>query len=388
MSDHTGTMLVVDDEMLNRTLLSVSLQSEGYAVETAENGQEALGLLRERSFDVILLDLLMPEMDGFEVLSQLKADPQLRRIPVIIISALDDMDSVIRCIEMGATDYLSKPFDPVLLRARVNASLASKRLHDMEVELLHRVQTEKQRADDLLNIVIPIGVALTGERDFNQLIERILVEAMSFCNADAGNLYMRTDDKQLTVELMRNRSLQIALGGTTGQPVSASPIPLYVSATGEPDERSALAYAALTGETVNIADISVEDSPYDFAAVKASDINTGYRTVSLLISPLKNSAGRVIGVLELINAQTDASQSIPFDRHIEQMIGSLSLLAAVALDAYGQAQQLRQQVAQLQIEIDQAKAARQVAEITETDYFQELQQEARALRGQGHENSA
>jgi hypothetical protein len=187
---------------------------------------------------------------------------------------------------------------------------------------------------------------------------------------------------------MRNRSLQIALGGTTGQPVSASPIPLYVSATGEPDERSALAYATLTGETVNIADVSAEDSPYDFAAIKASDISTGYLTVSLLISPLKNSAGRVIGVLELINAQTDASQPIPFDRHIEQMIGSLSLLAAVALDAYGQAQQLRQQVAQLQIEIDQAKAARQVAEITETDYFQELQQEARALRGQGNENSA
>ena len=139
MTTNSGAMLVVDDELLNRTLLATSLEEEGYAVETADDGQVALELLRERRFDVVLLDLLMPEMDGYQVLEQMKVDPNLRHIPVIVISALDELDSVVRCIEMGATDYLTKPFDPVLLRARINASLASKRLRDLELEYLEQV---------------------------------------------------------------------------------------------------------------------------------------------------------------------------------------------------------------------------------------------------------
>jgi DNA-binding response OmpR family regulator len=132
-------MLVVDDELLNRTLLATSLEEEAYTVETAHDGQPALDMLRERPFDVVLLDLLMPEMDGYQVLEEMKANPNLRHIPVIVISALDELDSVVRCIEMGATDYLPKPFDPVLLRARINASLASKRLRDLELEYLEQV---------------------------------------------------------------------------------------------------------------------------------------------------------------------------------------------------------------------------------------------------------
>jgi CheY-like chemotaxis protein len=139
MTTNSGAMLVVDDELLNRILLATSLEEEGYAVETADDGQLALELLRERRFDVVLLDLLMPEMDGYQVLEQMKATPTLRHIPVIVISALDELESVVRCIEMGATDYLPKPFDPVLLRARINASLASKRLRDLELEYLEQV---------------------------------------------------------------------------------------------------------------------------------------------------------------------------------------------------------------------------------------------------------
>lgn len=139
MTTNSGTMLVVDDDLLNRTLLAASLEDAGYLVETAADGQPALDLLRAQPFDVVLLDLLMPEMDGYQLLEQMKAEPNLRHIPVIIISALDELDSVVRCIEMGATDYLPKPFDPVLLRARINASLASKRLRDLELEYLEQV---------------------------------------------------------------------------------------------------------------------------------------------------------------------------------------------------------------------------------------------------------
>src|SRR5512142_1338551 len=142
----TGTILVVDDDMLNRVVLSTNLGEQGYAVETAENGRQALEMLGKRAFDVVLLDLVMPELDGFQVLEQMKSDSVQRDIPVIVISALDEMEGILRCIEMGATDYLPKPFDAGLLRARLSASLASKRLRDIELEYLEQVNHVIQAA--------------------------------------------------------------------------------------------------------------------------------------------------------------------------------------------------------------------------------------------------
>src|SRR4051812_4945894 len=118
MTSEQGHILVVDDNRLNRLTLSRGLEQQGHSVSTAENGQQALEMLKARPFDVVLLDIMMPEMDGYEVLERMKGDTTLRDIPVIVISALDEMDSVVRCIEMGAEDYLPKPFNPMLLRAR------------------------------------------------------------------------------------------------------------------------------------------------------------------------------------------------------------------------------------------------------------------------------
>ena len=134
-----GRILVVDDNRLNRMKLGHSLQQEGHTSAMAEDGRQALAMLAEQQFDVVLLDLIMPDLDGFQVLEQMKRDSRLREVPVIVISALDDMDSILRCIEMGATDYLPKPFDLGLLRARLNASLADKRLRDIELEYLEQV---------------------------------------------------------------------------------------------------------------------------------------------------------------------------------------------------------------------------------------------------------
>jgi signal transduction histidine kinase len=125
MNGGRGKILVVDDERLNRELLSTNLQESGYTVETAEDGEEALRMLRAQPFDAVLLDLVMPRMDGYQVLAEMKRDDALRRIPVMVISSTDEMESIVRCIEMGATDYLPKPFNPVLLHARIRASLAS-----------------------------------------------------------------------------------------------------------------------------------------------------------------------------------------------------------------------------------------------------------------------
>jgi CheY-like chemotaxis protein len=132
-------ILVVDDGAENRDVLRRRLERSGHAVETAEHGRSALELLATRPFDLVLLDVLMPELDGFAVLEAIKGDPALRDIPVIMISALDEMPSIVRCIEHGAEDFLHKPFDPVLLRARINASLEKKRLRDQEVEYLREV---------------------------------------------------------------------------------------------------------------------------------------------------------------------------------------------------------------------------------------------------------
>ena len=128
-----GFVLVVDDNEMNRDMLCHLLQAEGRQTAVAENGRQALETIKEKPFDLVLLDIMMPEMDGYQVLEQLKSDAALRDIPVIVLSALDEIDSVVKCIEMGAEDYLPKPFDPVLLRARIGACLEKKRLRDQEV---------------------------------------------------------------------------------------------------------------------------------------------------------------------------------------------------------------------------------------------------------------
>ena len=141
MSDSRASVLVVDDDAINRMMLRRSLEQEGHAVSVAEDGRAALDLLRRERFDIVLLDVLMPEMDGFELLELLQGDERLRQVLVIMISALEDMESVVRSLEMGAEDYLPKPFDPVLLRARINGCLAKKRLRDLE----RRYLVERQR---------------------------------------------------------------------------------------------------------------------------------------------------------------------------------------------------------------------------------------------------
>jgi two-component system cell cycle response regulator len=135
-------ILVVDDSPVNRMLLARTLGDQGHLVTTAEDGRQALELLQgdaRAQFDVVLLDIVMPEVDGYAVLASIKGDDALRHVPVIMITAVDELDSVVRCIEAGATDYLPKPFSAAVLEARINASLAEKRLRDLELEYLEQV---------------------------------------------------------------------------------------------------------------------------------------------------------------------------------------------------------------------------------------------------------
>ena len=127
-----GRLLVVDDTEVNRDLLARRLRALGHEVAMAVNGREALEVLGAREIDLVLLDIMMPEMDGFQVLERMRQDAALRTIPVIMISAVDEIDSVARAIELGAADYLPKPFNAVVLRARVTATLEKKRLEDAD----------------------------------------------------------------------------------------------------------------------------------------------------------------------------------------------------------------------------------------------------------------
>jgi adenylate cyclase len=142
-------VLVVDDNAYLRILLSYLLEEQGYAVTMAENGRQALARLRAQHFDLLLLDITMPEMNGYQVLESLKTDPTLRHLPVIVISAVDELDSVVRCIELGAEDYLLKPFSAVLLKARMGACLEKKRLRDNEQAYVLAIQTEQERSERL-----------------------------------------------------------------------------------------------------------------------------------------------------------------------------------------------------------------------------------------------
>jgi adenylate cyclase len=155
-------ILIVDDEPFNRDVLVQELELLEHEAVTAIHGRDALDRLAGESVDLILLDIMMPEMDGFAVLRRLKDDTRLRHIPVIMISALDDIDSVVRCVELGADEHLPKPFDPVLLKARIGACLEKKRWRDQEVAYLARIERQMQeiereraRADRLLHAILP-----------------------------------------------------------------------------------------------------------------------------------------------------------------------------------------------------------------------------------------
>jgi len=256
-----GRILVVDDSLVNRLVLSKALAGEGHDPVTAENGLEALELLRSnggRPVDAVLLDLQMPELDGYETLARIKADDRFHDLPVIVISANDELDSVVRCIEIGATDYLPKPFNAALLRARLTASLTEKRLQD-----------QRRAIADVLR-------AVASSQGLQHVLDEIVVAARTLCHGDHSQLFLLEGD----LFRIHAQSEEAESGsGFADAPTDTHPL----------DRTSVVGRTGLERKVVQISDV-LEDPDYGVAAQTV----VGYR--ALLGVPIVRD-GELIGVM-------------------------------------------------------------------------------------------
>ena len=203
LAGHPGRVLVVDDSRMNRLTLARLLEQLGHAVVEAEDGRQALDLLAGGGdpIDLVLLDVVMPVLDGFETLEAMKADPALAAIPVIVVSGLDDLDGMVRCIQLGAVDYLPRPIKPALLEARVAACLADKRLRDENARLLETVQRQRE---ELARFLSPQVAALVSTPEGERLLagHRSAVTAV-FCDLRGYTAFAETAEPEELLEVLR-----------------------------------------------------------------------------------------------------------------------------------------------------------------------------------------
>jgi adenylate cyclase len=220
-----GRLLVVDDNKVNRLLLGRSLEQQGHTVEMAENGRLALEMLHSKTFDLVLLDIEMPEMDGYQVLEKVTSDLKLRDIPIIMTSSLEALDSVVKCIEMGAEDYLTKPVNPVLLKARIGASLEKKRLRDQQRELIRKFATSEVATDmetsgfALGGKFVEATVMFSDIRSFTTIVEsQTPAETIELLNTYYTLMFEAISDQGGVVNQMVGDGLMSVFGAPLAQP--------------------------------------------------------------------------------------------------------------------------------------------------------------------------
>ncbi len=198
----TARLLAVDDDPMNRDMLSRRLEKLCYEVTDAGTGREALSKLKDGNFDLVLLDILMPDLDGFQTLEFMKADPRLRHVPVIMLTALDDVASTVRCIEAGAEDYVPKPFNPTILRARITASLEKKRLRDQEQAFLAQLQLERSKSERLLLNVLPKAIAERLKAGQRTIVDSFIDSTVLFADIVGFTRIAARQSPHRTVQLL------------------------------------------------------------------------------------------------------------------------------------------------------------------------------------------
>jgi signal transduction histidine kinase/DNA-binding response OmpR family regulator len=312
-----GHILVVDDDELNRMTLAHGVKQQGHTVALAENGQQALEMLQAQSFDLVLLDIVMPEMDGYQVLEHVKGDNALRNIPVVVISAIDEMDSAAKCISMGAEDYLAKPFNPVLLKARIGACLEKKRLRDQERAYLKHLQIERER----LVLLNQVSQELTATLDLPQVVDRLLQAVIAIVGAEGVSVWLRNKKRGHLICQASFYHLQKHRRANPCQPAG----------------KGIVGWVATTGNST-IVPYAPDDSRFS----PDIDEQVGFRTTSLLAVPLRVRQA-VIGVLAVTN-----KLSGDFDRDDCTLVETMAASAAIALDNAELFKSLRQHAAILE----------------------------------------
>jgi PAS domain S-box-containing protein len=423
-----GTLLVVDDNETNCDLLERQLERQGYTVAVATNGPLALRMLQAMSYDLILLDIIMPGMNGFEVLEQLKRHEDWRHIPVIVLSALDEIDSVVRCVEMGAEDYVSKPFKPVLLRAKIAACLEKKRLRDQQILTLAQRSIAEATPVPVMISLLSNGAILyanaTASSTFGLPVEELL-------NRHTQDFYFDPAKRQEVLDaLSRTESIQcreFRCQRADGTPfwVTASLQPLTFNGEATvlyalcditdrkqaedslrlaeekyrsifENARSGIYQSTPDGYFISINPAMARIHGYDSSAAMTEAVTQiGHQ---IYVDPnsrdefrrLVEEQGEITGfeyqayrqdgdivwISESARAVRDSSGQLLYYEGIVEDVTQRKLVTSA----------LKRQVEDLQIEIDQSKCTRQVDQITQTDYFQQLKVEAENLRFQDNDD--
>jgi class 3 adenylate cyclase/CheY-like chemotaxis protein len=319
-----GRILVVDDTAFNRQLLARLLRGIGHEPVEAEDGQQALDRLRDADqppIDVILLDIVMPVMDGYETLAALRDDPALGHLPVIVISGVDELDSVVRCLEMGAADYLPKTVDPAILQARIASSLARKRLHDAEREAVDRQEANNE----------VLAIMSRSAFDLQVVLDAVVGAAVRLCRADYGVAYVLDDGAY---------RVAASAGGTPELDAWERDHPI------RPGRDSVVGRVALIGEVIRVEDVLADR---EYAATPGQQVG-GYRT--LMGVPLA-SDGTISGVLALTRNEVrpfgdaEAALATGFAEQAAIGIANAELLETIERQRGQLARFLSPQVAQL-----------------------------------------
>jgi adenylate cyclase len=319
-----GRILVVDDTAFNRQLLARLLRGIGHEPVEAEDGQQALDRLRaadQPPIDVILLDIVMPVMDGYETLAALRDDPALRHLPVIVISGVDELDSVVRCLEMGAADYLPKTVDPAILQARIASSLARKRLHDAEREAVDRQEANNE----------VLAIMSRSAFDLQVVLDAVVGAAVRLCRADYGVAYVLDDGAY---------RVAASAGGTPELDAWEREHPI------RPGRESVVGRVALIGDVIRVDDVLADR---EYSATPGQQVG-GYRT--LMGVPLA-SDGTISGVLALTRnevrpfSDAEAALATGFAEQAAIGIANAELLDTIERQRGQLARFLSPQVAQL-----------------------------------------